>query len=72
MSINQEKRDIINIAGYVLVTANPGTGKTLLLAYKYLSLLEWGLGAEDILCLTFTHKAKNEMEDRILKLTREK
>ncbi len=56
----------------MLVTANPGTGKTLLLAYKYLSLIEGCLGPEDILCLTFTYKAKNEMEDRILKLTQAK
>jgi len=66
MSINQEKQEIIEIQGNVLVTANPGTGKTLLLAYKYADLIKKGVDAEQILCLTFTEKAKKEMEKRIL------
>ncbi len=66
MSINDEKQKIINEDGNVLVTANPGTGKTRLLAYKYLNLIKNGYSAEDILCLTFTEKAKKEMESRIL------
>ena len=65
MKINEEKKEIIHCPGNVLVTANPGTGKTLLLAYKYVNLLENGVNPEDILCLTFTRKARKEMEDRI-------
>ena len=38
MGINKEKQDILDTKGNILVTANPGTGKTLLLAHKYLSL----------------------------------
>ncbi len=72
MKINQEKQDIINCPGNVLVTANPGTGKTLLLACKYVELLEKGIKSEDILCLTFTRKARKEMEDRITKLLQTK
>ena len=72
MSVNKEKQDIIDCPGNVLVTANPGTGKTLLLAYKYLNLLESGVKPEEILCLTFTRKARKEMEDRITKLIAEK
>jgi len=68
MSINQEKQQIINTPGNILVTANPGTGKTLLLAHKYISLIKHGVRPEQILCLTFTEKAKREMEERILKL----
>ncbi|HDP73457.1 MAG TPA: ATP-dependent helicase [Candidatus Woesearchaeota archaeon] len=67
-SINQEKKDIIKIKGNVLVTANPGTGKTLLLAHRYLRLIEEGVSPENILCLTFTEKAKGEMEEGIGKL----
>ena len=55
-----------------VITANPGTGKTLLLAHKYLLLLNQGLSPDDILCLTFTNKAKKEMESRILKLIRKR
>ena len=71
MSINKEKQQIIDTSGNILVTANPGTGKTLLLAHKYLSLIENGIKPKEILCLTFTEKAKREMEDRIVKLTKE-
>jgi len=71
MKLNQEKKDILNIYNNTLVTANPGTGKTLLLAYKYLDLVRKGTDTENILCLTFTEKAKREMETRILKLLNE-
>lgn len=68
MDLNPEKLKIIALPGNVLVTANPGTGKTLLLAGKYVDLIKKGVSPEDILCLTFTTKAKKEMEERILKL----
>ncbi len=69
LNINQEKQDILDIKDdNILVTANPGTGKTLLLAHKYLSLIRDGTEPKDILCLTFTEKAKSEMEKRILEL----
>jgi len=68
MEINKEKQKIINSEGNVLVIANPGTGKTLLLAYKYIHLLRLGIKPEEILCLTFTRKARKEMEDRIVNL----
>ncbi len=69
--LNQEKKRVLESTGNVLVTANPGTGKTTLLAHKYLKLLESGVKPQDILCLTFTDKARNEMEERILKLVKE-
>jgi len=71
MSINEEKQKIIDCPGNILVTANPGTGKTLLLAHKYVHLLRSGIKPEEILCLTFTRKARKEMEDRITKLIRD-
>jgi DNA helicase-2/ATP-dependent DNA helicase PcrA len=71
MNLNQEKQKIIALDGNVLVTANPGSGKTLLLAGKYVDLIKKDLAPEDILCLTFTNKARKEMEDRILKFIKE-
>ena len=68
MQLNSEKLQILDHDGDSLVVANPGTGKTLLLAHKYVRLLKSGVKPEGILCLTFTDKAKNEMEERILKL----
>lgn len=70
-NLNQEKQEIITTDGNVLVIANPGTGKTLLLAYKYIYLLKKGFSAKDILCLTFTNKAKKELEERIIKIIKE-
>ncbi len=72
IAINPEKEAIIELKSNVLVTANPGTGKTLLLAYKYLDLINKGVDPEQILCLTFTEKAKKEMESRILEVIKEK
>lgn len=71
MPINKEKQEIIDCPGNILVTANPGTGKTLLLAHKYIHLLGTGLKPGEILCLTFTRKARKEMEDRITELIKE-
>ena len=70
-NLNPEKLNVLKSEGNILVTANPGTGKTLLLANKYLDLVTNGLKPEQILCLTFTEKAKKEMEHRILELLSE-
>ena len=69
--LNKEKQDIINTEGDVLVIANPGTGKTKLLAYKYVYLIKKGFKEEEILCLTFTEKAKAELGKRITDLLNE-
>ena len=69
--LNPEKQQILEAKGNVLVTANPGTGKTRLLANKFLSAVKQGLSPDQILCLTFTEKAKVEMENRIFKLLKE-
>jgi len=71
MKLNQEKQAIIEQEGNILVTANPGTGKTRLLAYKYVDLINKGIAPEQILCLTFTEKAKREMESRILEVIKD-
>ena len=68
MELNQEKLEVLKNKGNTLVIANPGTGKTLLLAYKYAQLINEGVNPKDIICLTFTNKAAKEMEDRIIKI----
>ena len=55
----------------MLVIANPGTGKTLLLAHKYVQLIQQGVRPEEILCLTFTNKATDEMRGAIVEALRE-
>lgn len=54
--------------GYVRVIAGAGTGKTKVLTSRYLYLVkELNIDSDNILCMTFTRKAMNEMKDRIRK-----
>ncbi|DAB28124.1 MAG: recombinase RecB [Sulfurimonas sp. RIFOXYD12_FULL_33_39] len=46
--------------------ASAGSGKTFMLVVRYLSLLFLGASPSKILALTFTNKAANEMQERIV------
>ncbi len=46
--------------------ASAGSGKTFSQVVRYLSLLFMGEDADRVLALTFTNKAANEMQDRII------
>ena len=51
--------------------ASAGSGKTFMLVVRYLSLLFKGASPSRILALTFTNKAANEMQERIVQTLEE-
>ncbi len=50
----------------LLITAPAGSGKTRVLASRYLKLLVYGEKPENIVGITFTRKAAGEMKERIV------
>jgi superfamily I DNA/RNA helicase len=60
-----------NVQTGLIVVAPPGSGKTFSMIARVLHLLESGIRAHEILCLTFTNKAANEMRERLSRLTSE-
>jgi len=69
---SDEQKAILESKGDIMVVSNPGTGKTTTLSLKVIDLLENGAKPEDILCITFTIKAKKEMVDKIFEMSQGK
>lgn len=69
--LNEDQRKaVLNTDGPMIILAGAGSGKTRVLTYKVIYLIdEKQIDPSNILMVTFTNKASNEMKERIVKLT---
>ena len=63
----QQKNAVMQVEGPVIVFAGAGTGKTKTLTSRIAYMIqEKGINPRNILAITFTKKATNEMRDRVV------
>ncbi|MGH3148917.1 MAG: UvrD-helicase domain-containing protein, partial [Rubrobacter sp.] len=73
MSLTEDQSRAVGAEGSVAVVAGAGTGKTHMLTERYVHhLLEGGLSPLEVVAVTFTEKAAEELRSRIRERVRER
>lgn len=64
----QQLEAVNNINGSIIVFAGAGAGKTKTLTFRISNMIDHKISPKNILAITFTNKARDEMKLRLLKL----